>query len=156
MYLCKPHSFLLITRTMQRQIKASFSPFKLNISIIFLVFTAHIPLTSLARSWHFSTFSSSLALSPPSSGVVTIMLWQLFSFCRCSLSLLASFPWSVHTVRSHNSLYLHFQAHFLEHGHNNSHFAQTHIFLSDPNERPNCIVMSPFVLFLFPSVLHTS
>ena len=83
-YLCKSHSFLLITKNMQRQIKASSSPFKLIVSIITLVFTAHITLTSLARSRHFSTFSSSLALTLPSSGLVTIILSQLSSLCRCS------------------------------------------------------------------------
>jgi len=140
---------------MQRQIKSYSSPFKLIIPIITLVLTAHIPPTSLARSRYFSTFSSSLALTLPSSGIVTIMLWQLSSFCRCSPSLLTSLPWYVPSRKSHNSLYLHFQAHFLEHGHTTSHFAHTHIFLKGPNERPqpHCHV-SFCIIFVCVSSAH--
>ena len=141
---------------MQRQIKASSSPFTLNISITTLVLTAHIRLTLLARSRYFSTFSSSLDLTLPSSGIVTIMLWQLSSFCRCSPSFLASLPWSVHTVRSHKGLYLHFQAHFLGHGHTTSHFAQTHIFLrTGPNERAQPHYHVSFsIIFVYVSSAH--
>jgi len=140
---------------MHRQIKAYSSPLKLIIPITSLVLTAHIPLTSLSRSGYFSTFTSSLALTLPSSGIVIIMLWQLSSFCRCSLSLLASLPWYVPSRKPHNGLYLHFQAHFLEHGHTTSHFAQTHIFLKGPNERPqpHCHV-SFCIIFVYISSAH--
>ena len=73
---------------MQRQMKAYSSSSKLIVPII--TFTAHIPLTSLARSRHFSTFSYSLALPLPSSGIVTIILSQLSSFCRYSPSTVSS------------------------------------------------------------------
>ena len=55
-----------------------------------LVCTAHIPLISLARSRHFSSFSSSLALTLTSSGIVANILSQLPSFCQCSPSTVYS------------------------------------------------------------------
>ena len=140
---------------MQRQMKAYSPPFKLIIPIIALVLTAHIPLTSFSRYRYFLTFSSSLDLTLSSSGIVTIMPWQLSSFCWYSPSLLVSLPWYVPSQKSHHGLYLRFQAHFLEHGHTTSHFAQTHIFLKGPNERPqpHCHV-SFCIIFVCVSFAH--
>jgi len=100
-YLGKSHTFLLIAKTMQRQINAYSSPFKVIFPIITPVFTAHIPITSLARSRHLLTVSSSLALTLPSSGIVTILLSQPSSLCRCSPSRVS--PPHFHDLFTHLS-----------------------------------------------------
>ena len=55
----------------------------------------------------------------------------------------------------HKGLYFHFQAHFLEHGYTTFHFAQTHIFLTGLNERPqpHCHV-SFCIIFVYVSSAH--
>ena len=61
------------------------------------VLTPHICRISLAKSRYFSTFSSSFSLTPPSSGIATSIIWQLFSFLSMinRSGLLASISWSV-------------------------------------------------------------
>ena len=157
-YLCKSHSFLLITNTKRHQMKGYSSSFKVIIPLITLVFTAHIPLNSLTRFWYFSTFSFSLALTLPSSGTqcnnYTFTVF-LFLSMFTKHGLLASFPRSAHTLKSHKGLYLHFRANFLEHGHTTSHFVKTHIFLTDHNERPQPRCQVCFcIIFVYVSFAH--
>ena len=68
---------------------------------IAFVLMPHIFRISLSR-WYFSTFSSSLAPTLPSSGIATSIIWQLFSVLsmtsRSDLQTLIS--WSVHIIKS--------------------------------------------------------